>query len=55
LEDTGGIVDALNSLTRLALAQGDRQGAKLYGERLLKIYEARGQEQEAKKLTKMLK
>ena len=50
LEDTNGIVDALKDLTRLALAQGDRQGALIYGERLLKIYQARGQDKEAKRL-----
>jgi tetratricopeptide (TPR) repeat protein len=53
-EDTGGIVDALDSLTRLFLALGDRQMALDYGDRLLKIYEARGQEKEAKKLQKLL-
>lgn len=55
LEDTNGIVDTLNSLTRLSLAQGDREGARLYGERLLKIYQARDQEEEAKKLEEALK
>jgi tetratricopeptide (TPR) repeat protein len=50
LEDTGGIADALDGLTRLALALGDREQAKDYGGRLLKIYEARGQEKEAKNL-----
>jgi tetratricopeptide (TPR) repeat protein len=54
LEDTSGIVSALDSLTRLALALGDRDAALDYGERLLKIYEARGQEKEAKKLQKFL-
>jgi hypothetical protein len=48
-------VDALESLTRLALARGDRQEALIYGERLLKIYQARGQDKEAKKLEAMLK
>ena len=55
LEDTNGIVDALKDLTRLALAQGDRQGALTYGERLLKIYQARGQDKEAKRLEATLK
>lgn len=54
LEDTNGIVDALNSLTRLALALDNRQEALDYGERLLKIYQARGQEKEAEKLEKLL-
>jgi tetratricopeptide (TPR) repeat protein len=55
LEDTNGIADALKDLTRLALAQGDLQGALLYGERLLKIYQARGQEKEAKKFEPALR
>jgi tetratricopeptide (TPR) repeat protein len=54
LEDTNGIVAALDSLTRLSLALDDRQAALDYGERLLKIYQARGQEKEAKKLEKLL-
>ncbi|MBI4796998.1 MAG: hypothetical protein HY790_14380, partial [Deltaproteobacteria bacterium] len=54
LEDTNGIVDALDSLTRLFLALGDRDAALDYGERLLKIYQARGQEKEAEKLQKLL-
>jgi len=36
------------------LAQGDREEARTYGERLLKIYQARGQDQEAKKLEALL-
>jgi tetratricopeptide (TPR) repeat protein len=55
LEDTGGIVDALDSLTRLSLALGDRAAARDYGERLLKIYQARDQEKEAERLQKLLK
>ena len=55
LEDTGGIVDSLNSLTRLALGQGDKEGVRLYGERLLKLYQARGQDREAEKLQALLK
>ena len=42
-------------LTRLALAQGDRQAAALNGQLLLEIYQARGQEQEAAKLVELLK
>jgi tetratricopeptide (TPR) repeat protein len=55
VEDTNGIVDALDSLTRLALALDQRQEAQDYGQRLLKIYQARGQEKEAEKLQKLLK
>ncbi|MHB8069795.1 MAG: tetratricopeptide repeat protein [Desulfobaccales bacterium] len=54
-EDTGGIVDALDSLMRLSLALGDQSAARDYGERLLKIYQARGQDKEAEKLQKLLK
>ncbi|MDD2903583.1 MAG: tetratricopeptide repeat protein [Syntrophales bacterium] len=54
LEDTNGIVDTLDSLTRLSLALGNREMARDYGERALKIYEARRQEREAKKLQKLL-
>lgn len=53
-EDTSGIVDTLDSLTRLSLALGDRDAALDYGERLLKIYQARGQEREVEKLQKLL-
>jgi len=53
-ENTNGIVDALDSLTRLALALDNRQEALDYGDRLLKIYQARGQEREAKRLKKLL-
>jgi tetratricopeptide (TPR) repeat protein len=55
LEDTNGIVDCLDSLTRLSLALGDQDAARDYGERLLKIYQARGQEKEAEKLQDLLK
>lgn len=55
LQDTNGIVDALKDLTNLALAQGDRPEALIHGKRLLKIYQARGQEEEAKKLGVLLK
>lgn len=54
-EDTGGIVDALDSLMRLSLALGDRAAAADYGDRLLKIYQARGQDKEAERLQKLLK
>lgn len=54
LQDTNGIVDALESLTQLALASGDRQEARIYGERLLKIYQARDQEKEARELEALL-
>lgn len=54
-EDTSGIVDALDGLTRLSLAQGDRPTALIYGERLLKIYQARGQTEEAGKLEALVK
>ncbi len=54
LEDTDGIVDALNGLTKLALAQDDRQEALTHGERLIKIYQARGQTKEAEKLQVLL-
>ena len=54
LEDTDGIADTLKDLTRLALAQGDRQEAALQGKLLLEIYRARGQEQEARKLEALL-
>lgn len=55
LQDTNGIVDSLKGLTDLALAQGDRAAALVYGERLLKIYQARGQSEEARKLEAALK
>ncbi len=54
LENTNGIADTLKDLTRLALAQGDRQEAALQGNLLLAIYRARGQEQEARKLEALL-
>ena len=55
LEDTDGIADTLKDLTRLALAQGDKQAAAFNGNLLLEIYQARGQEQEVKKLEELLK
>ncbi len=54
LENTDAIADTLKGLTRLALAQGDRQEAALQGKLLLEIYRARGQEQEARKLEALL-
>jgi tetratricopeptide (TPR) repeat protein len=55
LQRTNGIVDALDGLVALALAQGDRPQAQLYGERLLKIYQARSQTREAEHLQALLK
>jgi tetratricopeptide (TPR) repeat protein len=54
LQRTNGIVDALNGLVTLFLAQGDRPQAQLYGERLLKIYQARKQTREAEDLQALL-
>jgi tetratricopeptide (TPR) repeat protein len=54
-QDTNGIADTLKDLTMLALAQGDRQEARLNGNLLLEIYQARGQEKEAEKLEALLK
>ena len=51
---TNGIVDTLDALVNLSLAQGDRSGAQLYGQRLLKIYQARGQTREAERLEALL-
>jgi tetratricopeptide (TPR) repeat protein len=55
LQDTNGIADTLRDLTRLALAQGDREAAALNGRLLLELYQARGQEGAAKKLEELLK
>jgi tetratricopeptide (TPR) repeat protein len=55
LQITNGIIDALDGLTALALARGDRLEAQLFGERLLKIYQARGQTREAEELREILK
>jgi tetratricopeptide (TPR) repeat protein len=55
LQDTDGIAETLMDLTRLALARGDRPEARFNGQLLLEIYEARGQEQEARKLEELLK
>ncbi len=54
LEDTDGLADTLKDLTRLALARGDKPAAALNGQLLLEIYQARGQEQEVKKLEELL-
>jgi len=53
-ELTSGIIDALGGLTNLALAQDNQPEARLYGERLLKLYQARGQTREAEKLKELL-
>jgi len=53
-ELTSGIIDALDGLTNLALAQDNQPEARLYGERLLKLYQARGQTREAEKLRELL-
>lgn len=55
LQRTNGIIDALDGLVALALAQGDRIEAQLYGQRLLKIYQVRGQIREAEQLETLLK
>jgi tetratricopeptide (TPR) repeat protein len=55
LQRTNGIIDALDGLVALALAQGDRPEAQLYGQRLLKIYQSRGQTREAERLEALLK
>jgi len=55
LQDTDGIAAALKDLTFLALARGDNAEARLNGQLLLGIYQARGQEQEARELEALLK
>jgi tetratricopeptide (TPR) repeat protein len=55
LERTGAIIDALDGLVNLGVAQGDRFEAQLYGERLLKIYQIRGQTRDAERLAALLK
>lgn len=55
LQRTSGIIDALDGLVALALAQGDRTEAQLYGKRLLKIYQIRGQTREMERLEALLK
>jgi len=54
LQDTDGIAAALKGLTLLALARGDRQEAEFNGNLLLKLYQTRGQEQEAQELKAQL-
>jgi tetratricopeptide (TPR) repeat protein len=54
LQDTDGIAAALKDLTLLALARGDKEEARLNGQLLLGIYQARGQEREAKELAALL-
>jgi len=54
-EMTTGIIDALDGLTTLALAQDNRHEAVLYGERLLEIYRVRGQTRDAERLESLLK
>jgi tetratricopeptide (TPR) repeat protein len=54
LQDTDGIAASLKGLTLLALARGDRAEAELNGGLLLGLYQARGQEQEARELEALL-
>jgi tetratricopeptide (TPR) repeat protein len=54
-ELTSGIIDALDGLTHLALAQNNLPEARLYGERLLKLYQARDQTRPAEKLRELLR
>lgn len=54
LQDTDGIAATLKDLTRLALARGDQEAARLNGNLLLGLYQARGQEQEARELKALL-
>uniref|UniRef100_A0A7C5AK93 Tetratricopeptide repeat protein n=1 Tax=Desulfobacca acetoxidans TaxID=60893 RepID=A0A7C5AK93_9BACT len=54
-ELTGCIIDALDGLFHLALAQGNPGEARLYGGRLLELYRARGQEREGAKVEELLK
>jgi tetratricopeptide (TPR) repeat protein len=55
LQYADGIVAALKDLMLLALARGDREEALLNASLLLGIYQARGQEHEAKELERLLK
>jgi tetratricopeptide (TPR) repeat protein len=55
LERTSAIIDALEGLVALAQAQGDRFEAQLQGERLLKLYQIRGQTRDAERLEALLK
>jgi tetratricopeptide (TPR) repeat protein len=54
LQDTDGIAAVLKDLTLLALARGDKAEAELNAQLLRGIYQARGQEQEARELEKLL-
>jgi tetratricopeptide (TPR) repeat protein len=54
LQDTGGIAAALKGLTLLALARGDQEAARLNGQLLMGIYQARGQEQKVRELEALL-
>lgn len=54
-EMTSGIIDSLDGLMHLALAQDYREQAEHYGKRLLEIYEARGQSREAERVSALLK
>jgi len=54
LQDTDGIAATLKDLTLVALARGDREEANLNGNLLLGIYQARGQEEEARQLKTLL-
>jgi tetratricopeptide (TPR) repeat protein len=54
-EMTGGIIDALDGLMNLALALNDRSEAQIYGERLVNLYQARGQTREAEKVKELLR
>ena len=54
LQDTSGIASVLKDLTLVALARGDREEARLNASLLMGIYQARGQEQEAKELEALL-
>ena len=55
LQDTDGIAATLKGLTQVALARGDQTEAMLNGNLLMGIYQARGQEQEARELEALLK
>jgi tetratricopeptide (TPR) repeat protein len=54
LQDTGGIAATLKGLTLVALARGDQTQARLNGDLLRGIYQARGQEQEVQELEALL-
>lgn len=54
LQRTNGIVNTLDALVTMSLAQGDRTQAELYAQRLAKIYQARNQPQEAQRLEALM-